>query len=287
MASVNKVIIVGNLGRDPEMRTFPSGDQVANVTIATTDKWKDKQSGEMREATEWHRVVFNGRLAEIAGQYLRKGSQVYVEGSLRTRKWTDQSGVEKYSTEIRADQMQMLGSRQGMGGGQQGGGGYDDGGYGGGDQGGYDQAPRRAAPAPRPMAAPAQRPAPAMRRRFHARLQGRRTAGASRPGRKQNALACLGSSLLRAVLLERLPFQRRWRARSVLRMGAGHHRHSEQYRQRQRARCTSLHAIPSSAHRRHLQITQRQACRGRILRVRPQHLLQGLKTDHYRYPTEL
>ena len=83
MASVNKVIIVGNLGRDPEMRAFPSGDQVANVTIATTDKWKDKQSGEMREATEWHRVVFNGRLAEIAGQYLRKGSQVYVEGSIR------------------------------------------------------------------------------------------------------------------------------------------------------------------------------------------------------------
>ena len=159
MASINKVIIVGNLGRDPEMRTFPSGDQVANVTIATTDKWKDKQSGEMREATEWHRVVFNGRLAEIVGQYLRKGSQVYVEGSLRTRKWTDQAGVEKYSTEIRADNMQMLGSRQGMGGGQQQGGGYDDGGYGG-DQGGYDQAPRRAAPAARPPA-PAPRPAPA------------------------------------------------------------------------------------------------------------------------------
>ncbi len=112
MASVNKVILVGNLGRDPEQRTFPSGDQVANVTIATTDKWKDKQSGEMREATEWHRVVFNGRLAEIVGQYLRKGSQVYVEGSLRTRKWTDQSGVEKYSTEIRADSLQMLGGRQ-------------------------------------------------------------------------------------------------------------------------------------------------------------------------------
>ena len=164
MASINKVIIVGNLGRDPEMRTFPSGDQVANVTIATTDKWKDKQTGEMREATEWHRVVFNGRLAEIVGQYLRKGSQVYVEGSLRTRKWTDQSGVEKYSTEIRADQMQMLGSRQGMGGGGQGGGGQQGGGYDdgyGGDQGGYDQAPRRAAPAPRPMAAPAPRPAPA------------------------------------------------------------------------------------------------------------------------------
>jgi single-strand DNA-binding protein len=113
MASVNKVIIVGNLGRDPEMRTFPSGDQVANVTVATTDKWKDKQSGEMKEATEWHRIVFNGRLAEIAGQYLRKGSQVYVEGSLRTRKWTDKDGVEKYSTEIRADQMQMLGGKAG------------------------------------------------------------------------------------------------------------------------------------------------------------------------------
>ncbi len=173
MASINKVIIVGNLGRDPEMRTFPSGDAVANVTIATTDKWKDKQSGEMREATEWHRVVFNGRLAEIVGQYLRKGSQVYVEGSLRTRKWTDQAGVEKFTTEIRADNMQMLGGRQGMGGGAQGGD-YDDGGYGGGQQqqqqqpqqqGGYE-APRRAAPAPaqqqqqRPPA-PAPRPAPA------------------------------------------------------------------------------------------------------------------------------
>ena len=154
MASINKVIIVGNLGRDPEMRTFPSGDQVANVTIATTDKWKDKQTGEMKEATEWHRVVFNGRLAEIVGQYLRKGSQVYVEGSLRTRKWTDQAGVEKYSTEIRADQMQMLGSRQGMGGPQ--GGGHDDGGYGGGEE----QAPRRAPPPRAPMAAPAPRPVP-------------------------------------------------------------------------------------------------------------------------------
>ena len=157
MASVNKVIIVGNLGRDPEMRTFPSGDQVANVTIATTDKWKDKQSGEMREATEWHRVVFNGRLAEIVGQYLRKGSQVYVEGSLRTRKWTDQAGVEKFSTEIRADQMQMLGSRQGMGGPS--GGGDDDGGYsqGGGGGGGYSRPPAAAprAPAPAPRQAPA------------------------------------------------------------------------------------------------------------------------------------
>ena len=161
MASVNKVIIVGNLGRDPESRTFPSGDQVCNVTIATTDKWKDKQSGEMREATEWHRVTFNGRLAEIAAQYLRKGSQVYVEGSLRTRKWTDQAGVEKYSTDIRADSMQMLGGRQGMGGPQGGGDdGYDQGG-----QGGYDNAPRRApapAYAPRPpAAAPRQPQAPA------------------------------------------------------------------------------------------------------------------------------
>ena len=163
MASVNKVIIVGNLGRDPESRTFPSGDQVCNVTIATTDKWKDKQSGEMREATEWHRVTFNGRLAEIAAQYLRKGSQVYVEGSLRTRKWTDQAGVEKYSTDIRADSMQMRGSRQGMGGPQGGGDdGYDQGG-----QGGYDNAPRRApAPAPAyaprpPAAAPRQPQAPA------------------------------------------------------------------------------------------------------------------------------
>jgi single-strand DNA-binding protein len=158
MASVNKVIVVGNLGRDPEMRTFPSGDRVANVTIATTDKWKDKQSGEMKEATEWHRVVFNGRLAEIAGEYLRKGSQVYVEGSLRTRKWTDKDGIEKFTTEIRADQMQMLGSRQGMGGG--GGGGGGGGAPSDGDDGGYDSAPRRsAAPSRAPAPAAAQRPA--------------------------------------------------------------------------------------------------------------------------------
>ena len=115
MASVNKVIIVGNLGRDPEVRTFPSGDRVANVTIATTDTWKDKQTGEKKEATEWHRVVFNGRLAEIAGEYLRKGSQVYVEGSIRSRKYTDKDGVERTAYDIRADSMQMLGSRQGMG----------------------------------------------------------------------------------------------------------------------------------------------------------------------------
>jgi len=162
MASVNKVIIVGNLGRDPEMRTFPSGDQVANVTIATTDRWRDKNTGENKESTEWHRIVFNGRLAEIVGQYLRKGSQVYVEGSLRTRKWTDQAtGQERYATEIRADSMQMLGSRQGMGGGNQGqGGGYaDDSGYG--DNGGYEAAAPRRAPAAAPrQAAPAQRMVP-------------------------------------------------------------------------------------------------------------------------------
>ena len=158
MASVNKVIIVGNLGRDPEMRTFPSGDQVANVTIATTDRWRDKNTGENKESTEWHRVVFNGRLAEIVGQYLRKGSQVYVEGSLRTRKWTDQAtGQERYATEIRADSMQMLGSRQGMGGGQQNQGYGDDAGYG--DSGGYE-APRRQAPAPAARPAPTQRMAP-------------------------------------------------------------------------------------------------------------------------------
>lgn len=117
MASVNKVIIVGNLGRDPETRYMPSGDAMTNIAVATTDKWKDKASGEQKEATEWHRIAFFGKLAEIAGQYLKKGSQVYIEGKLRTRKWTDKDGVEKYTTEIIADTMQMLGSRQGMGGG--------------------------------------------------------------------------------------------------------------------------------------------------------------------------
>ena len=124
---------------------------MANVTIATTDKWKDKQSNEMREATEWHRIVFNGRLAEIVEQYLRKGAQIYVEGSLRTRKWTDKDGIEKYTTEIRADQMQMLGSRQGMGEPSHG---DDDGGYG-------RPAPARAPAAPAraaASAAPAARP---------------------------------------------------------------------------------------------------------------------------------
>jgi single-strand DNA-binding protein len=114
MASVNKVIIVGNLGKDPEVRYTPNGDSVTNVTIATTDTWKDKGTGEKKEATEWHRVVFFGKLAEIAGQYLKKGRQVYVEGALRTRKWTDKEGHERYTTEIVANEMKMLGSREGM-----------------------------------------------------------------------------------------------------------------------------------------------------------------------------
>ena len=161
MASVNKVILVGNLGRDPEIRTFPSGDQVANVTLATSDRWKDKQSAEMREHTEWHRLVFNGRLAEIVGQYLRKGSQIYVEGSIRTRKWQDQAtGQDRYATEIRVDQMQMLGKREGMGG-QGGGYGDDEGGYGGGYGGGRAAAPRQQAPMAARPAAPAAAPAAA------------------------------------------------------------------------------------------------------------------------------
>ena len=115
MASVNKVIIVGNLGADPETKYLPSGDAVTNIRVATTDTWKDKASGEKKEATEWHRIAFFGRLAEIAGEYLKKGSQVYVEGSLRTRKWQDKDGQDRYSTEIRGDVMQMLGRREGGG----------------------------------------------------------------------------------------------------------------------------------------------------------------------------
>ena len=115
MASVNKVIIVGNLGADPETRYLPSGEAVTNIRVATTDRWKDKQSGETKEATEWHRIAFFGRLATIAGEYLKKGSQVYVEGSLRTRKWQDKEGQDRYSTEIRGDVMQMLGRREGSG----------------------------------------------------------------------------------------------------------------------------------------------------------------------------
>ncbi|RZI44935.1 single-stranded DNA-binding protein [Herbaspirillum sp. HC18] len=137
MASVNKVIIVGNLGRDPETRYMPNGDAVTNIAVATTESWKDKNTGEKKELTEWHRITFYRKLAEIAGQYLKKGSQVYVEGRLQTRKWTDKDGVERYTTEIIADTMQMLGSRQGMGGG--GGAPMDD------DYGGGAPAPRQSA----------------------------------------------------------------------------------------------------------------------------------------------
>ena len=111
MASVNKVIIIGNLGKDPEVRYMPSGDAIANINVATTDSWKDKDSGEKREKTEWHRIVLFGKLAEIVGEYLQKGSQVYIEGRLQTRKWQDKEGQDRYTTEIVADRMQMLGSR--------------------------------------------------------------------------------------------------------------------------------------------------------------------------------
>jgi single-strand DNA-binding protein len=164
MASVNKVILIGNLGRDPEVRYTPNGSAVCNVSLATTRNWKSKDSGERQEETEWHRVVFFDRLAEIAGEYLKKGRPVYVEGRLKTRKWTDKDGVEKYTTEIFADQMQLLGGREegGMGGGGGGGGGGRASMAGGGDDYGDDgapaPAPRRSAPAPRPPAAP--RPAP-------------------------------------------------------------------------------------------------------------------------------
>jgi single-strand DNA-binding protein len=133
MASVNKVIIIGNLGKDPEVRYAPSGSAICNVTIATSRQWKDKTSGEKQEETEWHRVVFYDRLAEIAGEYLKKGRPVYVEGRLKTRKWTDKEGVEKYTTEIVAAEMQLLGSREGLGGDEASGG-------------------QRNAPAPRPAA---------------------------------------------------------------------------------------------------------------------------------------
>ena len=118
---VNKVILVGNLGADPETRAMPSGMTVANIRIATSESWKDKQSGEQKERTEWHHVALFGRLGEIAGEYLRKGSQVYIEGSLRTRKWQDKEGRDRYTTEIIASDMQMMGSRGGGGGGASGG----------------------------------------------------------------------------------------------------------------------------------------------------------------------
>jgi single-strand DNA-binding protein len=144
MASVNKVIIVGNLGRDPETRYLPSGEAVTNISVATTETWKDKASGEKKEATEWHRISFFGKLAEIAGEYLKKGSQVYIEGQLRTRKYQDkETGKDRYSTEIRADRMQMLGSRSGAGVP--------------GDESGGESAPRGGAA--KPAAAAAKKPA--------------------------------------------------------------------------------------------------------------------------------
>lgn len=147
MASVNKVIIVGNLGNDPEIRTFDNGGMIATISVATSDRWTDRNTGEQREQTEWHRITFNNRLAEIARDYLKKGSSVYVEGSLHTRKWTDQQGIDRYSTEIRASSMQMLGSRPSSDGYQDnrsygaGRGGYD-------SQSGYEQrnAPQKPAP---------------------------------------------------------------------------------------------------------------------------------------------
>lgn len=118
MASLNKVIIIGHLGRDPESRYMPSGEQVTSIAIATTDRWRDKATGEQREQTEWHRISFFGKLAEIAGQYLKKGSQVYVEGRIRTNKYTDRDGVERYQTQIIADTMQMLGGKPEQSGGR-------------------------------------------------------------------------------------------------------------------------------------------------------------------------
>jgi single-strand DNA-binding protein len=153
MASINKVIIIGNLGKDPEIRYTPNGSAVCNITVATSRQWKDKNSGDKQEETEWHRIVFFDRMAEIAGEYLKKGRPVYVEGRLKTRKWTDKDGVEKYTTEIMAENMQLLGGREGGGGGggdEGGGGSYSRGSQGGG--GG-----ERSAPPSRPAAS---KPAP-------------------------------------------------------------------------------------------------------------------------------
>jgi len=152
---VNKVILVGNMGTDPEVRYMPSGGAVTNINLATSETWKDKQSGQMQERTEWHRVVFFNRLAEIAGEYLKKGSKVYVEGSLRTRKWQDNNGQDRYTTEIVASEMQMLDSRGGEGG--MGGGYSQDPGYGQPMQ----QAPRQQAQQQAPQQAPAQQQPPA------------------------------------------------------------------------------------------------------------------------------
>ena len=151
MASVNKVILIGNLGRDPEVRYMPSGSAVCNLAIATSRGSKNRESGERQEETEWHRVALFDRLAEIAGEYLKKGRPVYIEGRLKTRKWQDKDGKDQYTTEIIAEQMQMLGGRDG------GGGGSDDSAHG--NYGGEGESPRRAAPAARAPSA-ASRPAP-------------------------------------------------------------------------------------------------------------------------------
>lgn len=153
MASVNKVILVGNCGRDPEIRYLPSGQAVANVSVATSSRRKDKNTGESIEDTQWHRVTFYDRLAEIAGEYVKKGRPIYVEGRLKYGKYTDQAGVEKNTVDIIATELQLLGGREGMGGP----------GGDGGDEGGYQQAPRRAAPPARAPAAAAPRQAPAPR----------------------------------------------------------------------------------------------------------------------------
>lgn len=157
---VNKVTIVGNMGQDPEVRYMPSGGAVTNISVATSESWKDKQTGQPQERTEWHRIVFFNRLAEIAGEYLKKGSQVYIEGSLRTRKWQDQSGQDRYTTEIVASEMQMLGGRQSMDVAPE----YDQS-YGAAPMAPQQpaapvQAPAQPRPAPQPQAAPA--PAPGM-----------------------------------------------------------------------------------------------------------------------------
>ena len=174
---INKVTIVGNLGNDPEVKYMPSGGAVTNISVATSESWKDKQTGQPQERTEWHRIVFFNRLAEIVGEYLKKGSQVYVEGSLRTRKWQDQSGQDRYTTEIVGSEMQMLGGRQGGGGGMGGGDNmaYDQtASYGGGAQmGGQQQSGQQQQPnqsqqlqqqqrPSAPQAAPAQAPAQGM-----------------------------------------------------------------------------------------------------------------------------
>jgi single-strand DNA-binding protein len=154
MASVNKVIVLGNLGKDPEVRYMPNGSAVCNLRIATTRTWKNKESGEKMEETEWHSVVLYERQAEIAGEYLKKGRSVYIEGRLKTRKWQDKEGMDRYTTEIVGDSMQLLGGREGMGGGaggdEEGGGGYSE----------RSAPPQRSAPASRPAAQAAAKPAP-------------------------------------------------------------------------------------------------------------------------------